>query len=87
MPKSSSDYGVRNLDDGREVLASLPNLARRVANFSEAWLEDEPCTNDGHCVILSNSNRMCPACRLRLAFFHCVYNAEMYDETLGEEHG
>jgi hypothetical protein len=76
--------GVHNLEDGRKVLDSLPNLPKRIHNFLD-HLENEPCTAGGACLIISNSRRMCAACRLRLRFFHTVYNAEAYDPTLGVE--
>lgn len=60
-----------------------PPLADRVRAF-EVWLENEPCQNDGHCIILSNSTRMCAPCRLRLHFHHCTYNAEAYEGGPGE---
>jgi hypothetical protein len=81
---------VRSNKEGREILSSLPNLARRVDDFME-WLEAEPCANgqvgDGYrsCAILSLTRTMCPACRLRLAFFHTVFNAGAYDPTFDEE--
>jgi hypothetical protein len=59
-----------------------PSLADRIRAFEEI-LENEPCTNDGGCIILSNSNRMCSACRLKLRFYHCTYNAEAYEDSVG----
>lgn len=59
-----------------------PPLADRVRAF-EQWLDVEPCTNLVNglsaCQILSASSQMCPACRLRLHFYHCTYNAEAYE--------
>jgi hypothetical protein len=46
-------------------------LADKLLDFV-VWLEREPCTNDGNCVGMSVSRRMCTACRLRLAFTHTV---------------
>lgn len=77
-----------------EVLASIPNLDKRVKNFLAGLLE-EPCTGPpfisddeplkiGSCVFLSNSNRMCVACRQRLYFFHTVFNGGAYDPSLDE---
>lgn len=65
----------------------MPNLTQRLEDF-EQWLENEPCQNttmlsDGNefseCIIHSNTQLKCPACRLRLVFFHCIYNAEAYE--------
>lgn len=95
---------VHSNEEGMEVLASIPNLVKRVKNFLTI-LEDEPCTNPHNeeviarireqgnepdpkfrgCIILSNSNRMCPSCRLRLHFFHEVFNAGAYDSSLDED--
>jgi hypothetical protein len=80
-------------DGGVDVLSILPHLAERVADFEQALLQ-EPCThpaNEGMdekingCMIISNPRMMCPPCRLRLRFFHCVYNAEAYKPELGDE--
>lgn len=60
-----------------------PPLADRVRAF-ETWLETEPCQNDGGCIIMSNSQRMCAPCRIKLRFFHCTYNAEAYEGGPGE---
>lgn len=71
----------------------MPDLPQRIEDF-EAWLENEPCTNisyagsmsEGYsaCMFYSNSRRMCPACRLRLHFFHSVYNADAYKDRDGK---
>jgi len=37
------------------------------------------------CDILSKLSSMCPACRLRLAFFQTIFNGGVYDPTLDEE--
>lgn len=60
-----------------------PSLADRVRAF-ETWLVAEPCQHNGECIILSVSRRMCASCRLRLRFYHCVYNAEAYEGGPGE---
>lgn len=43
----------------------------------------EPPTDFRGCEVISVSRRMCPACRLRLHFYHCLYNAEAYEGTSG----
>lgn len=81
---------IRSNEEGMEVLASIPNLDKRVKNFL-AILEEEPCSHDmvrkisiRPCDVLSNSQAMCPACRLRLRFFHSVFNAGAYDPSLDD---
>jgi hypothetical protein len=74
---------VSSNEEGMEVLASIPNLDKRVANFM-VWLIEEPCTNGKHCSVMSNS-RMCPSCRLRLSFFHTVFNGGAYDSSLDND--
>jgi hypothetical protein len=68
------------------TLEEMPDLADRVRDF-QTWLGTEPCTHPGNkglpptidgCLIISNSRRMCPACRIRLKFHHLIYNAEAY---------
>ena len=59
-----------------------PPLADRLRAF-EQYLDAEPCQNDDHCIILSVSRSMCAPCRLRLHFYHCLYNAEAYEGTEG----
>lgn len=98
MPKIDGK-DICNMEDGREVLSSLPNLDKRIKNFLE-HLEREPCIHPGNvetwgelkryppdyggCIVISNTRHMCPACRIRMSFFHTVYNAEAYDPSLGE---
>lgn len=75
-----------------------PPLADRLRAF-EQWLMGEPCVHPGNletwgvlerkpdeggCIILSNSHRMCCACRLRLHFHHCIHYAENYEGGPGE---
>lgn len=81
---SENPYFIENFED-------MPNLAERVKNF-EAILEEEPCTNMAEyqvgqyaetkhfskCQVLSNSDQMCPACRLRLFFYHSTHNWDAY---------
>lgn len=93
---------VHSNEEGMEVLASIPNLDKRIKNFL-ASLEEDPCTNPHNaeviarieaqgrsaegfrgCIVLSNSRSMCPACRLRLYFFHTVFNGGAYDPSLDE---
>jgi hypothetical protein len=74
-----------------------PTLADRLRAF-EVYLANEPCTYpnnellwgelkrkpyEGGCIVISNTRMMCPACRLRLHFFHCIYNAEAYEDGPG----
>ncbi len=55
-----------------------PPLADRLRAF-EKVLDKEPCQKDGGCLIMSKTTTMCPACRLRLHFYHIFYNAEAYE--------
>lgn len=59
-----------------------PSLADRLRAF-EKYLEHEPCQTGG-CFIMSSTNRMCAPCRLRMHFYHCLYNAEAYEGGPGE---
>lgn len=85
---SENAYYIENFED-------MPNLAERIRAFEE-HLEAEPCTNkvtmpdsDGNareidgCQILSQTTAMCPACRLRMSFFHLTHNWDAYHR--GEE--
>jgi hypothetical protein len=61
-----------------------PSLADRLRAF-EDWLESMPCTHKRQsCIILSSLMQMCPTCRMKMHFFHCLYNAEAYEGTSGE---
>lgn len=58
----------------------MPNLPERLNAFEDT-LEAEPCQNHGGCLIISNSQRMCAPCRLRLTFFHTIYNWDAYNNV------
>jgi hypothetical protein len=75
MKPPIASAGTRSRDF--ESMADPP-LADRLRSF-ELYLEAEPCEVGGSCVVQSVSSRMCPPCRLRLRFHHCLYNAEAYE--------
>lgn len=46
-----------------------------------AWhIKQEKCSNDGGCMIMSNSRRMCVACRLKMMSFHLPRMAYLIKE-------
>lgn len=57
-----------------------PGNAEVIARIKAEGREPEP--DFCGCLVISNTSQMCPACRLRHAFFHCVYNAEAYRPAL-----
>lgn len=74
---------LKSLLVGFEEMRQFPD---RVELF-ERHLEAEPCANmwtadNGKeysaCMVLSVMGQMCPACRLKLTFFHTIYNWESY---------
>jgi hypothetical protein len=76
------EYRLKEPDDKEFEEMVEPTLADRLRAF-ESWLAFEPCQNDGHCYFMSVSRRMCSSCRLRLHFYHCIYNAEAYEDGSG----
>jgi hypothetical protein len=75
----------------------VPSLADRLRAF-ETYLATEPCRHPGNvetwgelerkpyeggCIIISMTRNMCPACRLRMYFYHCIYRAEAYEDGPG----